>query len=188
METDLPIEAEDKRLNRGVAATVVLFSVFLGLCNIKDGNINQNMQQAKADAVDTWGEYQASRTKLHLSEGEADQLAVLGSLAKDGAAVAKQQAVLAARIAKYKTEGPALQAKAKGFEARYDELNYHDDQFDATDALVSIAVSVAAVSALVESWWVLGVAWAFGVGGLVFGIAGFAGWSIHPDILSRFLG
>ena len=186
MDTDIP-EASDKRLNRGVAATVVLFSVFLGLCNIKDGNINQNMQQAKADAVDTWSEYQASRTKLHLSEGEADQLAVLGSIARDQAAVAKQEAVLAARVAKYKTEGPALAVKAKGFEKQYDDLNYHDDQFDATDALVSIAVSVAAVSALVESWWVLFVGWGFGAAGLVFGIAGFAGWAIHPDLLARFL-
>ena len=170
-----------------MAATVVALSVFLGLCNIKDGNINQAMQQAKADAVDTWGEYQASRTKLHLSEGEADQLAVLGSLGHDQAAVAKQEATLAARIAKYKAEGPALAAKAKGFEKQYDDLNYHDDQFDATDALVSIAVSVAAVSALVESWWVLVVAWVFGAFGLLLGVAGFAGWSIHPDFLARLL-
>lgn len=180
-------EAQDKRLNRGVAATVVLLSVFLGLCNIKDGNINQAMQQAKADAVDTWGEYQASRTKLHLTEGEADQLSVLGPLAKDGAAVAKQETALAARIAKYRAEAPALAMKAKGFEAQYDALNYHDDQFDATDALVSIAVSVAAVSALVESWWVLAAAWVFGAFGLLLGTAGFAGWSIHPDFLARLL-
>ncbi len=186
MDNDLP-EASDKRLNRGVAATVVLFSVFLGLCNIKDGNINQNMQQAKADAVDTWGEYQATRTKLHISQGAADQLAVLGPLAKDGAAVARQQAALTAEIAKYKAETPTLQARAKGFEAQYDALNFHDDQFDATDALVSIAVSVAAVSALVESWWVLGVAWVFGAFGLLLGVSGFAGWSIHPDFLARFL-
>ena len=184
---ELP-EASDKRLNRAVAATVVLFSVFLGLCNIKDGNINQNMQQAKANAVDTWGEYQATRTKLHVTQSAADQLMVLGPLAKDSAAVARQQAAMAAEIAKYKRETPALQVKAKGYEAEYDALNFHDDQFDATDALVSIAVSVAAVSALVESFWVLGVAWVFGACGLVLGIAGFAGWSLHPDFLARLLG
>src|SRR5436189_186122 len=106
---ELP-EASDKRLNRSVAATVVLFSVFLGLCNIKDGNINQNMQQAKANAVDTWGEYQATRTKLHVTQSAADQLMVLGPLAKDSAAVARQQAAMTAEIAKYQSETPALQA------------------------------------------------------------------------------
>ena len=187
MDSDLP-EASDKNLNRAVAATVVAFSVFLGLCNIKDGNINQAMQQAKANAVDTWGEYQATRTKLHISQGAADQLAVLGPLARDGAIVARQRAALAAEIAKYRAESPKLQAKAKRYEAEYDALNFHDDQFDATDALVSIAVSVAAVSALVESWGVLAVAWLFGACGLVLGVAGFAGWSLHPDFLARWLG
>ena len=187
MDSDIPAEGGDKSLNRAVAATVVLLSVFLGVCNIKDGNINQAMQQAKADAVDTWGEYQATRTKLHISQGSADQLAVLGALASDKSAVAGQQADLTAEIAKYQRETPALQAKAKGFEAQYDALNFHDDQFDATDALVSIGISVAAVAALVESFWVLAVGWVFGAFGVLLGVAGFAGWAIHPDFLARWL-
>ncbi len=187
MGDDLPVEGSDKRLNRSVAMTVVLLSVFLGLCHIKDDNLVQAMQQAKADAVDTWGEYQATKTKLHITEGEANQLAVLGELARDKAAVAGQAVHLAAQIAKYKAEIPALMAKAKGFEAAYDAMNYHDDQFDASDALVGIAVSVAAVSALAESWWALGAAWVFGACGVVMGLAGFLGWAIHPDFLARLL-
>ena len=31
-------------------------------------------------------------------------------------------------------------ATARGFEAEYDRLNVHDDQFDAADAMISIAV------------------------------------------------
>ena len=64
MEIEVSAEAKDKRLNRLIAVTVVTLSVFMGLCNIKDGNIVQAMQYAKADAVDTWGEYQATKTKL----------------------------------------------------------------------------------------------------------------------------
>ena len=56
MEIEVSAEAKDKRLNRLIAITVVTLSVFMGLCNIKDGNIVQAMQYAKADAVDTWGE------------------------------------------------------------------------------------------------------------------------------------
>ena len=185
---DLPIDGDNKRLNRSVAMTVVVLSVFLGLCHIKDDNIVQAMQQSKADAVDTWGEYQASKTKLHITEGAAGQLAVLGELAHDRAAVVAQSGRLAAEIARYKAEIPELRVKARGFEAAYDAMNYHDDQFDAADALVGIAVSVAAVAALAESWWALGAAWVFGALGMVMGVAGFAGWSIHPDFLARLLG
>ncbi len=174
-------------LNRLVAITVVILSVFLGLCHIKDDNLVQAMQQSKADAVDTWSEYQATRTKLHIDEGALNQLGVIGPLAKDPAAVAAQTEKLAAQIAKYKAETPALQAKAKGFEAAYDAMNYHDDQFDAADALTGIAVSVAAVAALAEAEWVLGVAWVFGAFGVLMGVAGFAGWRIHPDFLAQLL-
>ncbi len=184
---EIPAEGSDRRLNRAVAMSVVVLSVFLGLCHIKDDNIVQAMQQAKADAVDTWGEYQATRTKLHISEAAADQLMVLGTLAKDQPAVAGQAARLATTIAKYRREGPELKAKARGFEAQYDALNYHDDQFDAADAAVGIGVSVAAVAALAESWAALVAAWVFGAFGVVMGLAGFLGWMIHPDFLARLL-
>jgi len=181
---DLPAEGANKRLNRMVAVTVVVLSVCLGLCNIKDGNIVQAMTQSKADAVDTWGEYQATRTKLHIDETAAAQLAVLGT----GPGVAAQQVMLAAEIAKYKTESPVLRAKAKAFEDNYDALNVHDDQFDAADALMSIGVSAAAVAAVVEMFGVLAMAWGFGGFGIVMGLAGFLGWSLHPAFLASFLG
>ena len=171
-----------------VAVTVVLFSVFLGLCNIKDGNIVQAMSVAKADSVDRWGEYQATRTKLHIDEASAAQLDVLGPLAKDANAVAAARAKLATQIAKYKAETPQLAAKAKGFADEYDALNVHDDQFDAADALVSIAVSAAAVAALVDNFAVLAISWVFGAAGMVMGLAGFLGWSLHPDFMARLLG
>ena len=188
IDTDVPAEGSNKRLNNMVAVTVVLLSVFLGLCNIKDGNIVQAMSQAKADSLDTWGEYQATRTKLHIDESAAAQLAVLGPLSKDTAAVAAAKATLAASIAKYKSESPVLKAKAQAFADQYDALNVHDDQFDAADALMSIAVSAAAVAALVETFAVLAVSWVFGALGIVMGLAGFLGWAIHPDFLAKLLG
>ena len=186
MEVEVSAEAKDKRLNRMVAVTVVLLSVFMGLCNIKDGNIVQAMAQAKADAVDTWGEYQADKTKLHIAETAHAQIGLLpGAASADAKA---EQARLAAQITKYKAQAPQLAEKAKGFEARYDALNVHDDQFDASEASLSTAISIAAVAALVESFWVLIAAWIFGGFGLFMGTCGFAGWAFHPDILSSFLG
>jgi Domain of unknown function (DUF4337) len=186
LDIDTP-ESKDARLNRAVAITVVILSVFLGLAHVKDDNLVQAMQQAKADAVDTWGEYQATKTKLHITEGQAGDLSVLAAMAKDPAPALKLQAAAQARIQKYRSEVPELMAKAKGLEAEYDRLNIHDDQFDAADALISIAISVAAVAALSESPWVLAIAWAFGGFGMVMGVAGFAGWGLHPDFLSKLL-
>jgi len=93
-----------------------------------------------------------------------------------------------AQIAKYRTEAPRLRRAAQTDEARYNALNVHDDQFDMADALISIGVSLAAVAALAESRPLLGVCWLAGGLGVLFGIAGFAGWSLHPDALAALLG
>ncbi|MFX8324033.1 DUF4337 family protein, partial [Acinetobacter baumannii] len=82
MEIEVSAEAKDKRLNRNIAITVVVLSVFAGLCNIKDGNIVQAMQQAQAASIDTWNEYQATRPKLHLAENARVQLALLAAPGK----------------------------------------------------------------------------------------------------------
>src|SRR5579875_3169287 len=122
MEVEVSAEAKDKRLNRMVAITVVALSVFTGVCNIKDGNIVQAMQQAKADAVDTWGEYQATKTKLHIAETARGEVGLIAAAAPGSAKTAAEAelARLDGDIAKYRAEGPTLQKKAKDFEAQYD--------------------------------------------------------------------
>ncbi|MES2056195.1 MAG: DUF4337 domain-containing protein [Pseudomonadota bacterium] len=189
MEVEVTAEAKDKRLNRWVAITVVILSVSMGLGNIKDGNIVQAMQQAKADSVDRWGEYQATKTKTHIAETARSEIAILASaLPSAKAAAAATLAETDAKIAKYRAEAPKLAVQAQGFADQYDALNVHDDQFDASEALLSTAISLAAVAALTESFGLIAASWAFGAFGLFMGICGFAGWAFHPDILSNFLG
>ena len=65
MDSEIPA-GSNKRRNNTVALTVVVLATVLGLCKIKDDNIVQAMQQAKADAVDNWNQYQATRLKLHV--------------------------------------------------------------------------------------------------------------------------
>lgn len=188
MEIEVNAEAKDKRLNRLVAITVVVLSVFMGLSNVKDGNIVQAMAQAKADSVDRWGEYQATRTKTHIAETARSEIALIATTPSSAKRAADTLAKIDADIAKYRAEAPKLARQAQGFADQYDALNVHDDQFDASEAMISTAISVAAVAALTESAWLLYVAWAFGVFGLFMGVCGFAGWGFHPDILSNFLG
>lgn len=185
MEVEVSAEAKDKRLNRMVAITVVLLSIFTGLCNIKDGNLVQAMQQAQSNSVDGWNEYQASKVKLHVAENTRAEIA---TLAPNNPAASTELTRLDGEIAKYRAEAPALMQQAKGFSAQYDALNVHDDQFDASEALISTAISLAAVAALTESFWLLAAGWCFGAFGLFLGVSGFAKWGFHPDVLSNFLG
>jgi hypothetical protein len=184
MEIELSAEAKDKRLNNLVAITVVVLSVATGLGNIKDGNIVQGMAQAQANSLDRWNEYQATRTKLHIVETARAQLAA----ATASASIQKAVAAFDADAAKYKAESPKLATEAKGFADQYDALNVHDDQFDAAEASLATAISIAAVAALTESWVPLVAAWVIGSFGLFMTLCGFAGWPFHPDVLSTLLG
>ena len=184
MEVELSAEAKDKRINRLVALTVVIFSVATGLGNIKDGNIVQAMAQAQANSLDRWNEYQATRTKLHVVETARAQL----TAAPSSAAVQKALSAFDVDLAKYRSESPKLAKDAKAFADQYDALNVHDDQFDAAEASLTTAISIAAVAALTESWAPLIASWVFGAFGLFMAICGFAGWGFHPDILSTLLG
>lgn len=188
MEVEISAEAKDKRLNRMVAITVVILSVTMGLGNIKDGNIVQAMAQAKADSVDRWGEYQATKTKTHIAETARAEMTVITATPAAHAAAEPAIARLDAESGKYAAEAPMLARQARRYADRYDALNLHDDQFDASEALISTAISVAAVSALVESVPLLALAWAFGAFGMFMGVCGFAGWAFHPDVLSTLLG
>lgn len=188
MEVEVSAEAKDKRLNRMVAITVVILSIVTGLCGIKDGNIVQAMQQAQASSVDSWNEYQATKTKLHISEASRQQITVLADTPALRARAAPDLAALDGSIAKYRAEIPQLAGQAKGFAAQYDALNVHDDQFDASEAAISTAISLAAVAALAESFPLLAGSWIFGAFGIFLGLCGFAKWGFHPDILSNLLG
>jgi hypothetical protein len=182
MEIEVSAQAKDRRLNRQVAITVVILSVFMALCNIKDGNIVQAMQQAQSDAVDRWGQYQATRTKQHIVETARAQITATAPAAKATLEGFERQ------ISKYRAEAPSLAQQAKASSDRYDALNVHDDQFDASEAMVSTAVSLAAVAALAETMLPLLIGWIFGAMGIAMGICGFTAITFDPSALSGFLG
>ena len=180
---------ESKTLSDLVAVTVVVLSVFMAISKTKDDNINQAMQKAKADSVDAWAEYQFARVKLHVDENGLNQVRLLettGQVSKELAA--KQAAEYEADIKKYEGRSRETRAKAERLEAEYERLNFRDDQFDMSDVFLSIAIALAAVASLVDLFWLLYVAWGSGAVGLIFGIAGFAGWNLRPEWLASLLG
>src|SRR5262245_47784760 len=182
-------DADNKRLNDLVAITVVILTVFMAISKVKDDNINQAMQKAKSDSVDAWAEYQAARIKLHVDENGLSTLRLLETTGLiDKSLAEKQAAEYESDIKKYQGRSAETMAKAKALEAEYDRLNFRDDQFDMSDAFLSIGVALAAVASLVDAFWLLYVAWGSGAFGLLMGIAGFANVNLRPEWIASLLG
>jgi len=176
-------------LNSAVAILVALTATFMALCNVKDGNITQGMTQAQAQAVDTWSYYQSKSIKGHLAEQTVDQLRIQRALAPPAL-----QPMLDAKIAEYTKEAQKengekkkIQTQAEGYQKEYDRLNFRDDQFDMSDAALSVAIALFGITALTQKRWLILVAIAFMLFGVVMGLAGFFGWAIHPAKLAKFL-
>ena len=63
-------EEGGSNLNGLVAVTVAIVATFIAVCNVKDGNIVQAMQQAQSSGVDEWSYFQAKGPKLTTSLSE----------------------------------------------------------------------------------------------------------------------
>ena len=182
-------EAPESPLNNIVAVLVAVTATFMALCNIKDGNITQAMQQAQAGAVDQWSYYQSKSTKQNLAEAMLDQFSIERDTATgpERDVLDKKVAAYAANVKRYDAEKAEIKAKAEAFQKQYDDLNIHDDQFDMSDAALSVALAMLGVTALTKKNWLLGVCFVFLLFGYFFGCAGFFGWSVHPDFIARWL-
>jgi hypothetical protein len=186
---DMPdVPERSDSLHDIVAVSVAILAAFMAVTKVKDDNIVQAMLQAKSDAVDTWGEYQAKKIKQHVLELGRDQAILLkASATAPSKAFDEVIAKDTAEIERYKKEETELRDKAKKHEAEYDTLNYRDDQFDLSDAALSVCLALFAVTALTGRRWLLGVAYVFAGLGVLMGLAGLMGLRLHPDWLTRLL-
>jgi ribosomal protein S13 len=181
--------SSNARLNAAVAVTVALLATFMGICKVKDDNIVQAMQQAQADKLDHWSFYQARNIRQEVAEGTLVQLELARANASAAQAPAYDVAItkyreLAADQARKKDE---LRQQAEEDQKRYDALNFRDDQFDLSDALLAIAVAMLAVTALTGLWPLYIAALAPTFFGVLMGLAGLAAWPVHPDALIKLL-
>lgn len=182
-------EASAARLNAAVAITVAVLATFMGICKVKDDNIVQAMQQAQADKLDHWAYYQSRTVRADVAEAAATQLelaraaAAPAQLAAYDAAVAGQRAKAAEQLKKRDEQ----KAAAEAAQQTYDALNYRDDQFDLSDALLAIAIALLAVTALTKLWPLFFVSLVPTFFGVLMGVAGLAALRIHPDALVQLL-
>ena len=181
--------AHAAKLNTFVAITVALLATFVGICNVKDNNIVQAMQQAQADKLDHWAFYQARNIRQEIAEATIADLTLSRSRAG-----APEAATLDATLARYRAlaveqaaKKDSLRRMALEDQQHYDALNYRDDQFDLADALVALAISLLALTALTHKRWLYWIAMIPTLLGVLMGLAGLLRWPIHPDAIARLL-
>lgn len=185
--------AEQSRLNNLIAVAVAISASLMAIFNIKDNNIVQAMSQAQAHAIDAWSYFQAKSTKQSLVENQLNQLElqriVNAKAAPDVVAKIEAQAQAARqKVERYEEEKTQIKAQAEGFQKEYDELNVHDDQFDLAEALISLGLSILGITALTQKKPLFVFATVLSIIGVIFGLAGFLGWSIHPEWIMKILG
>jgi ribosomal protein S13 len=198
MEID-PVESADAestggnpahaRLNTWVAITVALLATFLGICKVKDDNIVQAMQQSQASRIDDWSFYQARNIRQEIAQATLTELTITR-----GTAPTAQRAALDSAIGRFQalvkdqaTKKDSLRVAAETDQKTYDALNYRDDQFDLSDTLIALAISLLALTSLTHKRWLYWIAMVPTTLGVLMGMAGLFGWPIHPDAIARLL-
>ena len=183
----------DSGLNGLIALFVAVVATFMALCNVKDGNVTQAMQQAQATSIDQWAYYQSKTTKQHIAENSVEIFEVQLETAPDlkpetrskiEARIAAQKAL----AAKYEAEKAQIRRDAEQAGKDYASLNVHDDQFDLAEACLSVAIALAGITALTKKRWLFVIAGVLALIGIIYGLAGFLQWQLHSDLMAKLLG
>lgn len=177
------------RLNLLVAATVALLATFMGICKVKDDNIVQAMQQSQANKLDHWAFYQARNIREEVAKSTIAQLqlAAIGRAPNEQAAYREAIQNYERLATEQKIKKEELKVQAEQDQKDYDAANFRDDQFDLSDALLAIAISLLAVTALTGQRWLYFAALVPTAGGIFMGLCGLLGWGFHPDGLVKLL-
>ncbi len=187
-------QASESRLNSAIALCVALIATFMALSSVKAGNLGQQMAEAQAQTVNAWSYFQSKSTKQNLAESTLVQLQMQRSIASTTlsaealAAFDERIAKYEANVKRYETEKNEIKTMAEGHQKQYTALNVHDDQFDLSDAALSVAIALMGITALTRKKWLLVFALLFAGFGMFFGFAGFFQWDVHPEALTSILG
>ena len=179
-----PIEQAGKsKINSMVALFVAITATFMALCNVKDGNIVQAMSQAQAHAIDSWSYFQAKSTKQSIAENTVEL--VKQQINPGSNEIIKKYEE---QIDRYEKEKTVIKKQAEGFQKEYDDINLFDDQFDMTEALLTISIAMLGITSLTQKKWLLWFASTVSLIGILLGLAAFMKISLHSDMISKILG
>jgi len=171
------------KINSRVALFVAITATFMALCNVKDGNIVQSMSQSQAHSIDAWSYFEAKSTKQSIVENTLELLRLQNNPAN--ADIIKKYEE---QISRYDKEKAEIKAQAEGFQKEYDDTNLFDDQFDMTEALLTISIAMFGITSLTQKKWLLYFSGVVSLLGLILGLTAFMKISLHSDLVSKILG
>ena len=181
------IEQENKnketKLNSMIALIVAITATFMAICNVKDGNIVQSMSQSQANSLDAWSYYQAKSTKEAIVLNTLDLIKMQHN--PDSVKLFERYNN---EIIKYSKEKEDILKQAKGFQKEYNDINLFDDQFDMTEALLTISIAMFGITSLTQNKKLFIFSTIVSISGIVLGLAAFFKISMHSDLISRILG
>lgn len=186
------------RFNNRIAITIAVLASFVALSTIKSSNVAQAMEQAQAERNNGWAWYQAVRVRedmatyelAHLQRLARAQAAVLtpaNTPSEEAQLIAAEIAAQEAEIVRVRARKDEVEQRARAAEAQLASLSVFDDQYDFSEALVAIAVTLLAVCALARARWLYWFSLIPALAGVFWGVAAILRAPIHSQILFAWL-
>lgn len=190
-EISLPEKTNDSNnpLDSWVGLMVVIIATFIGICNVKDDNIVQQMQLKQVDRNDNWAWFQARNIRQAVYEGVSAELSVPQPNETPEIKSYREAKSEEFRKKAESQEKKAEKQKADAEQAQkdYDELNDKDDQFDLCDATLALSLALMGVTALTKRWGLFYIALIPACLGFLMGLAGFCGWDTNFSIIKAII-
>lgn len=183
-------QSDNDRFNNRVALTVAILATAIALFTIKAGNIAEAMAQAQAERNNGWAWYQAVRVREDMA---TYRLADLDRILRSDLTPAEAEITTAERAAQREEVGRIRERlaetsdRAQSAEAAYMTLNALGDQFDLSEALLAIAITLLAVAALSHAVWLYWFAWLPGAVGIVLGAFAMANRALPLGALTAWM-
>lgn len=183
-------EADDRFRNRA-ALLIACLAAVLAIGGLGGGNATDDMVDNNIKASDTWAFYQAKNVRQTIYEIEV--AGIESALAAGTIAPAERAAAEArlkdykATIARYDSEPAAeapddpmkgegkkeLSARARAYEAAFEDAARRDNAFDFAEVLLQLALVLGSVAILAVNRWILGVSVLLGIAGSALTLNGF---------------
>lgn len=187
----------NERFNNRIALTIALLVTFLALSTIKSGNTDQAVAQAQAERNNSWAWYQAVRVREDMATYE---LASLQRMQRNQAqqnpttaqpagasAIAEEIRAQEAEVVRVRERKDEVEQRAHTAEADLARLSVIADQYDFSDALLAIAMSLLAVCALAKVRWLYWFSLLPALTGLAWGIAAMLKYAIPAQGFTAWL-
>jgi hypothetical protein len=181
-------DAAESFRNRA-ALLIAIMAAILAVGGLGGGNATDDMIGNNIKASDSWAFYQAKNVRQTMYEIEAENLkAELPGLSGEARSAAEARIKdYEATIARYDSEPDPkapndplagegkkeISARAKAFEAAFDEASARDNNFDLAEVALQLALVLGSVAILAVNRWILGLSLALGIAGSLLTLNGF---------------